>query len=61
MTDFENNQNFYGTATVGEKGQIVICKKVRKYLNVKAGDTLAVIATKKKGIILVKTDNNNKP
>ena len=35
---------FYGSATVGTKGQIVIPVKLRKELNIKAGDTLIFLA-----------------
>ena len=57
MIEFGDNQNLYGTTQVGERGQIVICKNARDSFNIKPGDTLAVIATKKKGIILIKAEN----
>lgn len=34
----------YGSATVGERGQVVIPSEVRKTLNVKPGDKLIVLA-----------------
>lgn len=40
----EKMQNmFYGSATVGTKGQIVIPVKLRKELEIKTGDTLIFI------------------
>jgi len=57
MLEFVNNKNLYGTTKVGEKGQIVICKKAREAFGIKAGDNLAVIATREKGIILIKVDD----
>ena len=57
MIKFKNNQNLFGTTQVGERGQIVICKNARDEFNIKPGDTLAVIATKEKGIVLVKTED----
>lgn len=33
---------FYGTATVGEKGQIVIPQEARRKMNLKKGDRLLV-------------------
>ncbi len=57
MLEFINNQNLYGTTKVGEKGQIVICKKTREVFGIKQGDNLAVIATKDKGIILIKVED----
>lgn len=54
MIKFGDNQNLFGTAQIGEKGQMVICKNARDSFDIKPGDTLAVIATKKRGIILIK-------
>jgi len=39
----EFDAKFYGSATVGTKGQIVIPAKLRKYFNIKQGDTLMFI------------------
>jgi len=36
----EFGPTFYGSATVGPKGQIVISAKLRKELDIKSGDTL---------------------
>jgi AbrB family looped-hinge helix DNA binding protein len=36
------NRNFYGTATLGEKGQVVIPAEARKALNLKKGEKLLV-------------------
>lgn len=38
--------NFYGTATVGTKGQIVIPAKAREELGIKTGDMLVIIGHK---------------
>ena len=35
---------FYGMVTVGERGQVVIPKEVRKLLQIKAGDKLIATA-----------------
>ncbi len=40
---------FYGSATVGTKGQIVIPAKLRKYSNIKPGDTLMFIGESRGG------------
>ena len=56
MLEFINNRSLYGTTKVGEKGQIVICKEAREVFDIKQGDNLAVIATKDKGIILIKVE-----
>lgn len=47
----KNNENKYmAAATVGEKGQIVIPKKVREMMDIQPGDTLILFVDKKRGI-----------
>ena len=40
------------TATVGEKGQIVIPKLAREIFGIKAGDTLLLLGDEKRGIAI---------
>ena len=40
------------TATVGEKGQIVIPKQAREIFGIKAGDTLLLLGDEKRGIAI---------
>ncbi|MBR2595465.1 MAG: AbrB/MazE/SpoVT family DNA-binding domain-containing protein, partial [Solobacterium sp.] len=40
------------TATVGEKGQIVIPKQARELFNIKPGDTLLLLGDINKGIAI---------
>lgn len=40
------------TATVGEKGQIVIPKQAREIFGIKPGDTLVLLGDEKKGIAI---------
>ncbi len=40
------------TATVGEKGQIVIPKQARDIFDIKAGDTLLLLGDEKHGIAI---------
>ena len=47
---------FAGTVRVGEKGQIVIPKGARNLLDIQPGDTLLVLADKKRGIAVTKDD-----
>lgn len=44
-----------GTAIVGKKGQIVIPAEIRNMFEIEEGDTLVLLADKKKGIALVKS------
>lgn len=41
----KGNCHFYGTATVGEKGQIVIPSGARKDMGIKKGEKLLVMKT----------------
>ena len=47
---------FAGTVRVGERGQIVIPKGARELLDIQPGDTLLVLADKKRGIAVTKDD-----
>lgn len=40
------------TATVGEKGQIVIPKQAREVFGIKPGDTLLLLGDKERGIAI---------
>ena len=52
----ESEGRFAGTVRVGEKGQIVIPKGARDLLDIQPGDTLLVLADKKRGIAVTKDD-----
>ncbi len=41
------------TVKIGEKGQIVIPKNMRDMFDIKAGDTLLLLADRKRGIAIV--------
>ena len=43
---------FACTATVGEKGQIVIPKQIREQFDIQPGDTLLLLADAKRGIAI---------
>ena len=40
------------TATVGEKGQIVIPKEAREIFGIKPGDTLIILGDEKRGLAI---------
>lgn len=44
------------TATVGEKGQIVIPKQAREIFGIKPGDTLLLLGDEKQGIAIPPKD-----
>lgn len=47
---------FISTVTIGEKGQIVIPKAAREMFGLEPGDTIVLLAEKKRGIALVQND-----
>lgn len=49
-----DQRNFYGTVTVGEKGQIVIPHDARKNLKLKKGDRLLVFGMHEDMLAIVK-------
>ena len=52
-------KHIFGTAKVGEKGQIVIPKEARAMFGLEPGDTLVLLADTKKGIALQTADKLN--
>ena len=46
------NGKYAWTATVGEKGQIVIPKQAREIFNIKPGDTLLLLGDEQRGIAI---------
>ena len=48
----EQEGKYAWTATVGEKGQIVIPKKARELFHIKPGDTLLLLGDEKRGIAI---------
>ncbi len=53
----ENGKYIFGTAKVGERGQIVIPKEARDVLGIHPGDTLIVLGDEKQGLALVNLDS----
>lgn len=51
-----NGKHIFGTAKVGEKGQIVIPKEARNLFGINPGDTLLILGDEKTGIIVTKPD-----
>lgn len=45
-------QHFFGTATVGERGQIVIPKKAREIFRINPGDSVVIIGDEERGLAL---------
>ena len=47
-----NSRRVFGTAKVGDRGQIVIPKEARELFNLRTGDTLLILGEENKGLIV---------
>ena len=47
----------FGTAKVGERGQIVIPKEAREVMGIHPGDTLLILGDEKQGLAIVNLDS----
>ena len=47
-----NSRRVFGTAKVGDRGQIVIPKEARELFNIRPGDTLLLLGEENKGLIV---------
>lgn len=47
-----NARKVFGTAKVGDRGQIVIPKEARELFNIQPGDTLLILGEENKGLIV---------
>lgn len=48
----QSTQRVFGTAKVGDRGQIVIPKEARELFGIQPGDTLLILGEEKKGLIV---------
>ena len=48
----QNTQRVFGTAKVGDRGQIVIPKEARELFGIKPGDTLLILGESETGLIV---------
>ena len=49
-------QRVFGTAKVGDRGQIVIPKEAREFFGIEPGDTLLILGKSETGLIVTKPD-----
>ena len=42
----------FGTAKVGDRGQIVIPKEAREFFNIRPGDTLLILGSESQGLVV---------
>ena len=50
----QNAQRVFGTAKVGDRGQIVIPKEAREFFDIQPGDTLLILGKNETGLIVTK-------
>ena len=49
-------RHIFGTARVGDRGQIVIPKDAREFYGIKPGDTLLILGDEENGMIVTKPE-----
>lgn len=49
----------FGTAKVGDRGQIVIPKEAREYFGIEPGDTLLILGKSETGLIVTRPETLN--
>lgn len=49
-------KHVFGTAKVGDRGQIVIPKEAREVFHIQSGDTLLILGDEENGIIVTRPD-----
>ena len=52
-------QKVFGTAKVGDRGQIVIPKEAREFFGIEPGDTLLILGKTETGLIVTKPETLN--
>jgi len=55
----KNAQRIFGTAKVGDRGQIVIPKEAREFFGIEPGDTLLILGKSQTGLIVAKPETLN--
>ncbi len=50
------SRHIFGTAKVGDRGQIVIPKDAREFYGISPGDTLLILGDKENGMIVTKPE-----
>ena len=55
----KKQQQVFGTAKVGDRGQIVIPKEAREFFGIEPGDTLLILGKNETGLIVTKPETLN--
>ena len=52
----KNSNRVFGTAKVGERGQIVIPQEARRFFGISPGDTLLILGNDSSGLVVTKPE-----
>lgn len=52
----QRGRHIFGTAKVGERGQLVIPKEAREVFGIRPGDTLLILGDEENGILVTKPE-----
>lgn len=55
----QSSQRIFGTAKVGDRGQIVIPKEAREFFGIEPGDTLLILGKNETGLIISRPETLN--
>ena len=55
----KGKQRIFGTAKVGDRGQIVIPKEAREFFGIEPGDTLLILGKNETGLIVTRPETLN--
>ena len=55
----KRQQRVFGTAKVGDRGQIVIPKEAREFFGIEPGDTLLILGKSETGLIVTRPETLN--
>lgn len=56
MLGMSKGNRVFGTAKVGDRGQIVIPQEARRFFGISPGDTLLILGNEKSGIVVTKPE-----
>ena len=56
LLGMQRGRHIFGTAKVGERGQIVIPKEAREVFGIQPGDTLLILGDEENGILISKPE-----
>ena len=59
LLGMSKSRHIFGTAKVGDRGQIVIPKEAREFFGIEPGDTLLILGKSETGLIVTRPETLN--